>query len=440
MKESDLLERYALALELVPDSDLAGDLFMESRDAASLLRRANRWRERNGLPPVAMPGAVRGLSEVEREHALHLARRGRGRRLLCGVGSLLAVALLVVAGLRLLPEVVRTGLAADPIFDEAPLERTVHPKGYRIAIHKVEADPGAVTVWWSASGLHPARAAQEIHPQLRLDSITSDWMRPAEQETGTLQGRLVARTRFETFVTVEREALLTFAEQVEDQPAWLLRLPFRRQVDLSAHVIDMDLSSTNGPVTVHLHRLTLGRNYTQLRYSVRSDVGPPPTLYALQAGSTMLHRKGPILSDPTVMEVTFEALPREIDQVRLLFTPVFAPLPPRTYSLPDDPSIELYTRNDRVATIVLVVENDTWGAAAFATVEGVDGVRYPAEELSFQIEGEPPKNRVLVRAQNLPSGVALRSLRIDSLRQAVPVDMMLELPPFDPPDAKGPGD
>jgi|GEM_PF-3128734 len=437
MKESALLERYALALDLVPDLDLAGDLFMTSPDAATLLRRANRWRERNGLPPVVRPSTVRALSAAEQEHALHLIRRGRRRRMLQRVGGALVIMILCVAGFRLLPEASVTGLAADPIFSGTPLERATHPDGFRIAVYNVEADPGSVTVWWSATGLGTERAAAQVKPRLMLDAPTGEWLLPAEQETGDLQGRLVARTRFTTFVTTERTALFAFTEQPATEPTWLLRLPLAWGEDESAQVVPLDQSITRGPVTVRLLSLTRGGSYTQLRYTVDAPSGErPPNLYGLRASNLTLERKRPVTEEAGVLVATFEPLPAGTTQVRLLFTPVMITLPPRTYAIPGDPAIELYTRTEDLATLVAVVELDTWGAAASATLVGENGVRYPAD-LSFQIEGTPAKNRILVRAGGLPPGVAMRSLTLEFLRRSLDFRPSVELPPD---KATGPGD
>lgn len=80
MDKQRLLQRYALALSLVPDADVAGDLFMDADDDADLIRRANRWRFQQGLTRVEPSFPLPQLEPAQVEHALHLGSRAVTRR------------------------------------------------------------------------------------------------------------------------------------------------------------------------------------------------------------------------------------------------------------------------------------------------------------------------------------------------------------------------
>lgn len=430
MKESRLLERYALALQLLPDADLAGDLFMATGDEGALLRRANRWRMGHGLPALAMPAERRPLTPTEAEHALHLARRaGRRRRLHLGAAALATVALLAAALLaRPAPPVL--GLAADPVFATPALQRIPHPDGYQVWIHRVEAHPGSVTLWWSALGRNAHRASTTLEPRLMLDSVAPEWLTPGENQTASSRAnRVVGRSSFPAIITIEQEAWLTVGEAEGDRANLVLRLPLGRTVDEAARTIHLDREIRQDTVTLRLHAITLGRNYTQLRYASSTSIGRAPAPLTLRVGDTRLNRKGPVVpAGDGQIEATFEALPHEVDRVYLTFSVVQYLLPPRTYPLPG--TTEVYSRSGSIATVVLALEDRSWGAAARGYFTGAGGERYPAS-LSFQVEGDPPRHRIMLRSEEVPAEAALDSLTLEGLRQYIsfydiPIDLKRE--------------
>ncbi len=101
MNKHEVLRRYALALSLVSDPDVAGDLFMDARDEADLIRRANWWRFQQGLPQLSPEDSLPELDAAQAEHALHLARRSVARRKAKGLATAgaLVAALLALMGL-----------------------------------------------------------------------------------------------------------------------------------------------------------------------------------------------------------------------------------------------------------------------------------------------------------------------------------------------------
>lgn len=100
--DRDLFRLYALALSLVPDHDVAGDLFMDAPDEAALRQAAARWRRRHGLGEGPEPAALPELDLDQQAHASHLARRGAlRRRLRRWAGAAAAVAALTAVALAL---------------------------------------------------------------------------------------------------------------------------------------------------------------------------------------------------------------------------------------------------------------------------------------------------------------------------------------------------
>ncbi|MFZ5823663.1 MAG: hypothetical protein ACOY94_04930, partial [Bacillota bacterium] len=416
--ESTLLERYALALQLVPDADVAGDLFMSSADERSLLARANRWRVGRGLPALTMPVERRPLSPVEAEHALHLARRAARRRRLHLGGAVLGVFALLAAALWVRPAPPVEGLAADPVFAIPALQRIPHPDGYQVWVHRVEAHPGSVTLWWSALGPGARHAATSLEPRLMLDSVAPEWLSPEETETAASRtNRVVGRSTFPTIITIEQEAWLTVGQPAGDRADLVLRLPLGRTADESARTVRLDQEIRQDMVTLRIDSVTLGRNYTQVRYASSTSIGRAPAPLTLRVGNARLTRKGPVVPVGNGMiEATFEALPHEVDRAYLTFSVVQYLLPPRSYPLPG--TTEVYTRHGSVTTVVMALEDKSWAAAARGHFTGATGERYPAT-LSFQVEGNPARHRIMLRSEEIPADAELVSLTLEGLRQYI---------------------
>lgn len=418
VNQSDLFDRYGLALHLVSDPDVAGDLFMGAGDAPTLLKRANRWRLRHGLEPVAMPAAWPPLTPAEAEHALHLARRGRLRRWFhLGAAVVGLVALLLASRLAAPLAGPVQGLAADPVYAGPALQQVDHPAGYRFAVHRVAAEPGSVTLWWSATGRGARGAAESLKPLLALDSLAIEWMAPSETSFATSRSdRLVGRSNFETIVTFEQEAWLTFDGPQPRRSGLFLLLPLDRTEDETARVIRLDQEISQGPVAIRLHSLVLGKGYSQVRYATSTSIARAPALYSLKVGNVRLNRKGPLLPtrDGDLIEATFEQLPEEMDQLTLSFTSVFVTLPPRTYPLPGE--AEVFTRSGATATVVFALEDQSWGAAALGYFTGAGGERYPAT-VAFQVEGTPARHRIMLRSEDVPPEVTLVGFTLTGLRR-----------------------
>ena len=110
MDEQATCRLYALALSLVPEPNIAGDIFLFTRSEADLRRRAAAWRRRQGLPDPAGDPPLPPLDADQRELALLLARRGRRQRRL---RPWLAAAAAGTLALVLLATLLRPAVAAQ---------------------------------------------------------------------------------------------------------------------------------------------------------------------------------------------------------------------------------------------------------------------------------------------------------------------------------------
>lgn len=171
------LRRYRLALALIPDPDPADDLFMVSRSEADLRRRAARWRERQGLPPAAENPILPELDAGQREHALHLARRGAAHRRMTLWLTTLVVAVGLVAGGFLLREAMLPRLDSHPAFAGEPvaeadgmgdLTLTIYQAEVKLTPVKRLAWDIEVAIWWEVRGPGAADAYRLFEPQLRM--------------------------------------------------------------------------------------------------------------------------------------------------------------------------------------------------------------------------------------------------------------------------------
>lgn len=424
-KEPDLLQRYALALQLVDDPDLAGDLFMQARTQEGLLHKANRWRGQQGLDPVPMPTLLRPLTPAEAEHGLHLARRAARRRSLHLSGAVVAMALSLLAGTMVSVESAPLdGLSADPAYKQPALEQVEHPKGYPVLIHQVEATPGQVTVWWSATGWQAGNAATTLQPRLQLENSSAKWVEPIGTELATpRRNRTLGRTTFPVFVTAESSALLAFGSGEEEIR---VKLHLGRQIEESAQTISVEKILIEGPLTIEVKELVRGPNYTLVRYTARSSLvgAKPPILYSLTTGTRRLSLQGTeAVQEGGLRETLFEALPDDASEIGLAFSPVFVTEPSRVYRMNE---AEHYSRNGDEVTVVHDV-GEIMAGSAIGFFLGADRVLYPAQT-SFQVQGTPSTYRVMLRSDAVPPDVELVSFSLQNLRKVYKLFIPVTLP------------
>ena len=99
MDRETALHRYRLALGLVSDPTVAGELLTQARDQDHLRQLANRWRTQRGLEALTEDPPLPVLDEVDEGYALHLARQATLRRRVSGALLVLgAIGSLILAG------------------------------------------------------------------------------------------------------------------------------------------------------------------------------------------------------------------------------------------------------------------------------------------------------------------------------------------------------
>ncbi|HWI65628.1 MAG TPA: hypothetical protein VNT75_27685 [Symbiobacteriaceae bacterium] len=314
---------YALALRLVPDVDVAGDIFMDARDEADLLRRANRWRRQQSLPEISAPPPVSPLSDEEREYAYHLARRGRRRRRLMPLSGVTAIAVLgmfvVLVGFRGLVKADQ-GLALDPAYRSQPVAATDR-SGLQFAVYKVEATPGSATIWWSVQGRNAAREAAGLELQLHDIRLAT---RIRHETAIAREDRVVGQTTFRIPLPITTQAGLS-ATSGGGRPGWYVPLVMNPEPDPGARTIAVNQSITgmSGQVRVTVLSVTAARDYTIVR--VRPEGEDYQVAMAshmeLVAGGTPMPRYGAWRGYPELddREILYGPLPADISSLELLF-------------------------------------------------------------------------------------------------------------------------
>lgn len=224
----ELLHRYRLALALIPDADAAGDLFMASPSDADLRRRAARWREQQGLEAAEEPRYLVELTLEQREHALHLARRGAMHRRVKGwMAGLIALLLLAGSGFALY-ESTRPRLDVDAAFAREPLAGERGPGDLGLTVYQVKFTPErGLEIWWELAGTGASDRARRLKPELQVGD--QDWR---EQVTtrfySTAPNRLLAVSRF-AVTTLSADAVLRIEEGRFTQSDFMVAFPLPAQ-------------------------------------------------------------------------------------------------------------------------------------------------------------------------------------------------------------------
>jgi hypothetical protein len=280
---SHTLQLYALALALVPDESDAGDLFMAARDEAHLRRLVAGWRQRHGLPSLADAPPLVRLSEEQREYGLHLARR-RDRRTKSRLVLAALAVVLVLAGVRLLSQIPRPGVALA-----AEQAKAKQSAAFGLQVLRAEATPGAITVWWNYAG---GRSDEADHPILVLGDSTFEAISVESRRES--DGTITGSTTYQAITAGHDNARL----QVKDRRTYDL-LGMSEQFDLiwvsdpNARVIWREiplLDHQRTPVGTII-QVTLGANYTILRYKPTRAIAKADTL-EVRANGEMLEPYG----------------------------------------------------------------------------------------------------------------------------------------------------
>ena len=287
--------RYALALALVPEPNAAGDLLLSARNEAALRRQAAAWRRRHGLPPPTAEPGLPELTPEQAELAQRLWRRRRqGRRLrpLLLLAALLAIG--AAATLQARPAT-PTGLAASPAFAApAPPDGSGQSNRLTLTLHQAEATPTTVTLWWSVVGAGAGRLARALAPELYTPN-SGIWLEPDSTERlAAGRDRLLGLSRYKALPLPWRTARVRAAAP-DGGPGWELQAPLQRDPDPAAHTYTLDRSADLGLFRVRVESVSVGADYTLLRYVYPSQPAPIAVFYAGSDGQAYpLDPYGPV--------------------------------------------------------------------------------------------------------------------------------------------------
>lgn len=314
---------YALALHLVPDQDVAGDIFMDARTEVALLARAARWRRQHRLPALDAPTVLPALTPDQRDYAAHLARRGRRRRQMktlaaTAVAGVLAI-LISARGLVLADR----GLADNPAYRAQPLAISDGPT-LDFAVYRVEANPGMVTYWWAVQGRNAAKEAENVEVTMGYSLLPTHATLVSHETAIARDDRVVGRTSFRTPLPVSTTASLTAFRQGA-KPEWNVAVDIAPAPDSGARTIPIDQTVTalGGTVTVAIKSVTLANDYTIIRYQPQGDdwtVAPAHQLEVV-ADATQLSRYGILsrIGDTEEREVLFGPMPEGAATLQIRF-------------------------------------------------------------------------------------------------------------------------
>lgn len=420
MQEHPFDHLYGLALNLVPDPDVAGDLFMDAHSEDDLRRRADRWRRQNGLPPAAPGMAPRPLGPAEREYAAHLARRRRMRQrtrvTLEWVG-----AVAVAAGAVLLA-LLRPGVGVDLVstIRNEPAAATQTAGPILLTVDRAEATPGSVTVSWTLDGPEAASLAGKVRPELQLP--TGDRVAPVASEvTPSGRTRLLGRATFRTTATDETARFILLGFGREGERSWQVGVSLVRTADPGAREIPVDqFVQTERNIAVHIKSVTVARDYTLVHYQPQGDTYNLVLAHnvVLQAGGSTLKREAVWVSDHRTEErtIVFPPLPEGVAAVTISFPDLVVPrIETVQYSLPGAPVVHTWQRQDEMLVGLLALDPGTMLRDVRVEVVDKGGLRH-AVGAGLRPADAQNRLRIVLHAQSLPPEDQLADLVIEGLR------------------------
>ncbi|MFZ5818169.1 MAG: hypothetical protein ACOY93_23195 [Bacillota bacterium] len=331
MEEQAVLERYRLALALIPDEDAAGELFMRAPNEAALLRLAARWRERQGLEPLDPPALLPELDPFQVEHALHLHRRGRFRRRSLTALSL-ALPVAAVAALALFWPGLQARQALPAAFQREPVQVAQLEQGLRLAVYQVLAEPGQVTVWWELAGRGSLDPGSRSEPILTLPALDQG-LRPRQTEwTEAGRSRLLARSTYSLQVTTASSVLLRWA--LPGQPAErVLELPLQKAPVGEVRIPVRQESS--GPYPVWVEAVGLSATATRVYYRAAEPPGGTPGVPSeIRVRSYRLRSVTGEMGDGGLRVMVYPPIPDGATELTLHFAAPSERLGPVVYPLP----------------------------------------------------------------------------------------------------------
>lgn len=328
MDQEAILQRYRLALALVPDADVAGDLFMRARGESELLALARRWHRAQGQALEHRP--LPDLDEFQETHALHLHRRGEARRR--SVRALgVALLLLPLIALSLGWAALSREAAVPSAFRQMPVRVVLLNQGLRLSIYEARVTPGKVTVWWELTG--PEAERQYLLPALELPGLAQPIWPDATEQFPVRGKRVTARSTYSLHVTTASTIRLRYGGGGPTE--WVVECPLTGVHGESEVLVQREVGA--GPYPVHIEAILLSPHYTKVRY--RAPVPPGGQAAApseLQVNNLRMIPVTPPapLPDSDLMEAVFAEVPNGVTRLTLLLTPPQEMVGPVVYPLP----------------------------------------------------------------------------------------------------------
>lgn len=338
MEREAILQRYRLALALVPDEDVAGDIFMRSRSEEELRRLTQRWHRAQGLVPGERP--LPELDEFQQAHALHLYRRGEARRRSLR-GLVAALLLLPLAAVGLGWTTLTRAAAVPPALRQMPVRVVLLDDSLRLSIYEARVTPGVVTVWWELSGSEAA--SQRLLPVLQLPGVEQP-VQASETEWFPVRGkRVAARTTYRLHVTTASSIRLRYGGGGPTE--WVVECPLIGMAGESEVTVQREAGA--GPYTVQIQSVLLSPHHTKVRYRAPvPPAGEPAAPSELQVNSLRLTPVTPPAPVPgsDLMEAVFAEVPNGATRLTLLFDPPRETVGPVVYPLPAPEVVSDVTR------------------------------------------------------------------------------------------------
>lgn len=266
-------------------------------------------RQHGELPPN-LPAPAPDLLD----HVAYLRRRARLRRLLSGLwtaGALVA-AVGVVVGLLLWSSVEPPAESVYAVPAIASLER----ESLELQVHRAEASPGAVTIWWSLSGQGVGLAPET--PAV-IVGLFDRWQSPEEENV--------------TVRRVNRDLLhgKTVVAEVVDRPTYAQMVLVARntrfalgfEVDRTALVqqerrISVQQVMSRAGVGLMVREVVQGPGYTRLVYEPWQEKGSPFRLLSVPLIDRVVTNEGAVsVRDPHTLPLRLGPVDHQATELRL---------------------------------------------------------------------------------------------------------------------------
>lgn len=437
MDEHDVYAGYALALALIPEANVAGDLLAAARDAADLRRRLDGWRRANRLPPAPLQPELPALAAEQCAHALHLWRKAQRRRqlrpALSAAGGALLVAALVLGSHSYLSY--RASLPGDPVYGGQPVA-AAESATVQFTVYRAEATPTRVTVWWAVSGAGARAYAGGEGPQL-YNLFTGRFGRrrqAADSKTVVLRdGRVLGKSSYPAQGLLWSEAMLGLRAPSDKEPPLRLDFPVTEQDDPGTRVLTPRQTVQGEGWSATLEQVRVAPGYVAVRSRIEGHPGWS-TLHRLELqvdGKPLVldEIQSATRSDVNFRQSLFPPLPSGASHLQVRY--LLGQVQQIDYDLRDPPVRKTErTSAEFTATVALpagqVVPTGV-RSAPLALFLAPRRRSYPSDRMAFAPDPADPRQTLYTFTARLPQQVEPTTLRLQAIVTvpggALPVDL-----------------